>query len=130
MNPQSPPDPDSCQRQSSTSSSKSRLLNMMTPMVLLNNLLATNSSSMSSYRETMNSISTQVSDGFRDFTGEVCQGLRRFNCWNSKHYAQYDSHDSIGSRGYDQFKESCESTSAERISLSTSSVPGSVYNFE
>lgn len=89
-----------------------------------------------SCRQTVQDFSTRVSDGFRNFTGEMTQEIDRLAIWAQPHdpapaplHSQAQAQ-SIGSRGYDEFQKEQVGESRTGSGISTSSVSGSVYTFD
>lgn len=137
MHPPSPPEPDSSKPNSSTSSQlKSPILSMFSPVILWSSLVPRGRSVQNSCRQTVQDFSIRVSDGFRNFTGEMTQEIDRLATWAQPHdpapvplHSQAQAQ-SIGSRGYDEFQKDQVAETRTGSSISTSSVSGSVYTFD
>jgi len=108
---------------------------MISPIFLWTHLFPRQESATSSYKNTVNSISNKVRSGIQDLKGGIKEGMSRINGWKNekqKPMEQYEHEyqtESIGSRGYDEFRG--EANSSNLLHSSSPTTSGKfVYNFK
>ena len=95
---------------SSSSSSKCKLLQMMTPMLLWANVFRSDKTPKDSYQRTVECISSRFSSGIKHFTGGLRERIRKIrdrrrpNESGQKELESDFKSGSIGSRGYEEFQ--------------------------